>query len=704
MDDRKLLDSRVAAVFYGRFPELRPAQAAAISPLLDGRNVVLSSGTGSGKTEAVVAPLVNRYQRSAAEKDSLTFLYVAPTKALVNDLEKRLRLPLDALGLRVGVRHGDRDDLASGPTPHFLITTPESFDVLLFRRDPALISLRAIVLDEVHLLYNTQRGLHLSILIHRLRARTGHTMQWAALSATVGRLPDIRDFLFGTEEDAVFLQFPAHRQIDAQVRHIPNETAFLSLIRRLTEARRVKLLIFANSRRECERLAGVLDQDKKLHPVIFAHYSSLSHEMREETERRFAASGTAVCIATSTLELGIDIGDIDAVVLWGVPGSVESFLQRIGRGNRRSNKTNVICLIPDTAAQIEMEAIRFLTLVKTARLGELPARTPYELFGALAQQCLNVIASENGRFTRVADLCQVASHQRHLDRPRVEDVLDELSARGYLQAHGFKNRYGAGDHLYSLQDYRLIYGNFPAGSQTVEVRHSFKVLASVPVINLLRVRRGSFIRLGGKRWQVRALSGDGIQVEPMAISGDAIDFTYSGRGMRFDPFLADRLWELLHSEEFPSDLLSTGLLNSVVKLKATINELFSVHQIPNAKVAEGHVYLTFAGTMVNKAVGLITGQSKFKVDDISLLATIPIDWQSIPTDVQAYQNISDLLFESPADQSLYQELLPKHLQLHELTQDWIKDENIPRILSRLANATPINTRSEIIKCFTSIVP
>lgn len=699
MSDRALLDGRVAAAFYGRFPALRPAQEAAINPLLNGQNVVLSSGTGSGKTEAVVAPLISHHWRRAVESDRLTFLYIAPTKALVNDLEKRLRLPLDSLGLRVGIRHGDRDDLATGRAPHFLITTPESLDVLLFRQDPALKSIRAVVIDEVHLLYNTQRGLQLSILLRRLRARIDSSLQWAALSATVGRLSDVRDFLFGAGEGAVFLQYPAHRLIDAQIRRVASEADFLSLTRRLADGPGVKLLVFANSRRECERLAGALHQDEKLRPHIFAHYSSLSPEVRVETERQFSASKTAVCVATSTLELGIDIGDIDAVLLWGVPGGVESFLQRIGRGNRRKNKTNVICLIPDTVASVEGEAIRFLTLIDSARKGEIPVRAPYELFGAVGQQCLNVIASLGGRYTRIADLCEVMDQHSYLERPTVETVLAELADKGYLQHHGFKNQYGAGEQLYVLQDYRMIYGNFSAGSQTVEVRHASKELGSVPAINLLRLRRGALVRFAGKRWQVRGLSAEGILVEPSEARGAAIDFTYPGGGVGFAPFLADRMWRLLHLEEFPADLLTKEVRDSVLVLKEQVQRFFEEDQIPHTRVPDGHCYLTFAGLSVNKAIALITEQSSYKADDLSLTVTMPVDWTSLPTEPQAYNKIFHQLFEATSEQSIYQSLLPRELQAREFLQDWLKDETVPQILTRLARSIPVRTDRRFFEYF-----
>lgn len=135
----EVLDPTVASAFYGRFPQLRPAQSAAIGPLLSGKSILLSSATGSGKTEAVMAPILSRLWREMVANDRLSVLYIAPTKALVNDLEKRLSPPCDTLGLRVGVRHGDRDDVRGRRLPHILLTTPESLDVLLFRNDRALM-------------------------------------------------------------------------------------------------------------------------------------------------------------------------------------------------------------------------------------------------------------------------------------------------------------------------------------------------------------------------------------------------------------------------------------------------------------------------------------------------------------------------------------------------------------------------------------
>lgn len=686
----ELLEKRVASAFYGRFPHLRPAQEEAIEPLVNGENIVLSSGTGSGKTEAVTAPLLSRFWKSAVETDSLTVIYIAPTKALVNDLNKRLQPILSVLGLRAGVRHGDRDDLKSGRAPHLLVTTPESLDVLLFRKDKSLETVKAVIIDEVHLLYNTQRGLQLSILLQRLKQIVPNELQWAALSATVADLSSVRDFLFGSQENARFLQHPAHRSIDAKVLKINDELSFLELIKKLIAGSPTKLLLFANSRKECDRLAGILNQDALIAPSVFAHYSSLSQEVRIETELNFSNSRTAVCLATSTLELGIDIGDIDAVLLWGVPGSVESFLQRIGRGNRRQNKTNVICLIPDQIVNTAGEALRFMTLIESAKKGILPNRQPYELFGAVAQQFLSVIASDNGRYTRVADLSKIIEHRKYIDRSKVDEILSALVRKEYLKPHGFKNQFGADEKLFQLQDYRMIYGNFPATSQIINVFYKSKLLGDVPAVNLLRIRRGDVLNFAGKRWKVQKTTVDGIFLEPSQSGTTTISFIHPGKGIGFDSFLAEKMWELLHSDNFSDTDLSKPLREVVNLTRNKLKSLCSFEQIPFIRSQQGICYFTFAGYVTNKAIALISKQAVFKANDISLLVSSPINWKAIPVKPSEYISVQHLLFEPSSEQSIYQTFLPSEMQIHEYLQDWLKDESVNQVLSRLSKSNLVN--------------
>ena len=696
---RNLLDRQVNSAFYGKFSTLRPVQDAAIAPLLNGQNTVLCAGTGSGKTEAAMAPLISRYWQQAIYDDTLAILYIAPTKALVNDIENRLYSPLQSLGMRVGIRHGDRDDLTKRLLPHVLVTTPESLDVLIFRKDRALQGIKAIVIDEVHLLYNTQRGLQLSILLQRLKQFLDRSLQWAALSATVGNLENVRNFLFGNNEPAEMIAFSGHREINAHIRHITTEIEFADLITRLIEDSPFKLLVFANSRRECERLVSVLQQQERLSYKVFAHYSSLSSDVRVNTETMFAAAQSAICITTSTLELGIDIGDIEAVILWDVPSSIESFLQRIGRSNRREAKTNVICLIPDTATHPVYQGLKFLALLDAARNGEIPARKPHELYGAVGQQCLSAIASNNGSFTRIRDLHSLFSHLNHLTRDKLESILSELAINDYLQPHGYKNQYGANDRLWNLVDYRLIYGNFGLGSQSIKIINQSEILGEVPIDNLLRISRGDIVRFAGRSWSIVNTSREAIKVEPEPNSRrPTVSFIYGGKGIGDDVFICDRVAQILSEEEIDLKICHHSIRSMIQSLQEKLQDLDS-NNILFCHTSTGFLYYTFAGKSVNKAIAVSQSLHNSRVTDIVIEVPYKIQWQNIPSEPIDYLEIIDQLFDTTG-QSIYQALLPTSLQREELIQNWITDPVIAKVIKRLKMSTPVEILFDISELST----
>lgn len=684
------LHERIATSFYGKFINLTDIQKATITPLLSGRNVVLTAGTGSGKTEAAMAPLVSKYWEEGILKKNLFIIYIAPTKALVNDIEKRLIPPLLSLGLKIGVRHGDRDDLNNKGTPNILITTPESLDVLLFRKEPKLRTIKAVIIDEVHQLYNTQRGLQLSILLRRLKAKLPQGFQWVALSATIGNLSYIRDFIFGEDEEADLITFATTRKINAKIIHIGDYTKFVSLIRDLMiEGYNTKLLIFANSRRKCEQLAEVLQKENKLQEIVYTHFSSLSSEVRIETEIAFSKASNAICIATNTLELGIDIGNIDAVLLWDIPIGIDSFLQRIGRGNRRETKTNVICLITDESSNIVIDALRFKGILADATRGKLPIREPYELFGAFGQQCLSVIASDNGKFTRIADLCQLVEHKPYFNRTITEDILAELASNGFIKHHGYKNQYGADQKLYNLIDMRLIYGNYEISSQMVSLYHGAKQLGEIPAINLLRIRTSTCIQFAGKSWLVKNASIDGIHLEPHEFAVASVNITYNGKYFPPDPHNADRIWRLIHSNELIMEIFSKNLREKVLLFTNSIRELCNQNQIPYIHTIEGFFYLTFAGNLVNKAIGLLNHKSDYRAGEFFLFVKSPINWCNIPSNPKEYEGIFPTLIDSTLNQSFFQTILPNKLQTQEFLQDWLMDDGIRQILLRLSNAEAV---------------
>ena len=689
------LSDEVGRVFFGNFAELRPVQKGAIRSICAGRDVVLSAGTGSGKTEAVVAPLVSRFRMDAIHKDEAVILYICPTKALINDLSRRLKPPLERLGLNLAVRHGDRNELDQSRTAHVILTTPESFGILVTKKHPSLESIRAIVLDEVHLLYNNQRGQMVTILLHRLRKISRHPVQVAALSATVGRLEDVRTFMIGSTANVDLLAFPGARRIDGDIRVTNSESSVVNLLERLMKSPRLKLLVFVNSRKDAEKLAGALKARPGLEKLILTHHSSLSPEGRERVERRFESESRATCVSTSTLEMGIDIGDIDAVVLYGPPMTVESMLQRIGRGNRRSNKTNVICLSRDGGGSIRELAV-FSSMLSLAAEGRMPSQEPFLLFGAVVQQCLSKVVQEEGVYTKISEIYEEVSYRPDLDRPKVEQILEALEEQELLQRHGFKNRFGATDKLWDLRDKNLIWGNFPLGGQTIDLVDNGRLLGTIPRANLMRLGKGSKFRFGGSRYAVIGFFDRELRVKAAPGSGGDVPLLFGKGGSDgLDAFMADSLWRWLFSVVEGSSFMMSGPWGQIETFIEEIRHLLEPGDLPWSEQESGVRYFTFAGITVNRVILSWLGLKPEGADDLSLVVPKTMDWSKLPTSPDVLLGAAERCFSSSDRQTIFQQALPLELQKMEWVETWLKDSDAASVLQRLASSNQVQVPREL---------
>jgi ATP-dependent Lhr-like helicase len=327
--------------FFSRFGKLTPVQELAIPHILEGENVVVISPAASGKTEAVIAPLLENTLSNILEgpANELKILYVSPTRALVNDLFRRLVDPVTYTGLVLGRKTGDRPRLDKKHMPAVLLTTPESFDSMITRQPRILKTLDAVVLDEIHLLDNTPRGDQLRILLNRLRKFHDH-LQFAALSATV----DDKDIGKRYFEDARICYLGSTRELEYSLIEQDRMVDEVLKIARSKDFK--KILVFFNAR----SLAELFSQEFNRPPFldrVFVHHASLDKQRREQVERLMNDSDRGILCATSTLELGIDIGDVDCVVLYRPPFDISSLLQRIGRGNRRTNRLFALGIYTD---------------------------------------------------------------------------------------------------------------------------------------------------------------------------------------------------------------------------------------------------------------------------------------------------------------------------------------------------------------------
>jgi ATP-dependent helicase Lhr and Lhr-like helicase len=326
------------------WPALRPLQNAAVAPIIAGDDALLLAPTAGGKTEAAIFPVLSAM--AAQRWAGLSVLYVCPLRALLNNLEPRLAAYASWLGRRAALWHGDTRDATRRrllmDRPDFLLTTPESLEATLVstRVTPReyFADVRVVIVDEVHAFAGDDRGWHLLAVLERIQRLAGRPLQRIGLSATVGNPAQLLEWLQGSNAGAR----PA-RVVDpssAPLRSASSADVTVDYVGTLVNAGKVisslhhgeKRLVFCESRRKVEELAVDL-RDRGV--STFVSHSSLSVDERRRAEQAFAEARDCVIVSTSTLELGIDVGDLDRVIQVDAPRTVASFLQRLGRTGRR---------------------------------------------------------------------------------------------------------------------------------------------------------------------------------------------------------------------------------------------------------------------------------------------------------------------------------------------------------------------------------
>ncbi len=378
------------------WPDLRPLQRAAIHPLMDGEDAVLLAPTAGGKTEAACLPILSAM--SEQQWSGTSVLYLCPLKALLNNLVTRVDGYAQWLGRRAALWHGDTRESQRqrirADRPDILLTTPESLEAMLIgvKTDHAhlLGGVRAVVVDEVHAFAGDDRGWHLLAVLERLERVTGRPVQRIGLSATVGNPEQLLTWLQGSGAG----KRPARviSPVPSASGPAPTGEVELDYVGSLENAAKLiaalhrgeKRLVFCDSRRQVEQLGAAL---REREVTVFLSHASLSAEERARSEQAFAEARDCVIVSTSTLELGIDVGDLDRVIQIDSPSSVASFLQRIGRTGRRPGSTRN-CLFLATRKDTLLQAAALLLLWGEGWVE--PVTPPPEPRHLVAQQLLAV--------------------------------------------------------------------------------------------------------------------------------------------------------------------------------------------------------------------------------------------------------------------------------------------------------------------------
>jgi ATP-dependent helicase Lhr and Lhr-like helicase len=437
MDALAPFSPEVRSWFEGTFDAPTPPQALGWPAIASGGHALIQAPTGSGKTLAAFLWALDQ----AVPGEGLQVLYVSPLKALNYDVERNLRGPLAGIGreLRVAVRTGDtpqkeRADMLKRP-PEILITTPESLFLMLTSRARELLqSVGALILDEIHAVAGTKRGAHLALSVERLERLLDTPMQRIGLSATQRPLEEIARFASGGRPIEV-VDAGRSKELDLEV-VVPLEDmrepeggnsiwpSIYPALLELVEAHR-STIVFVNNRRLSERLALRLNELAEK-PIARAHHGSLAREQRVEIEELLKKGEIPCLVATSSLELGIDMGAVDLVIQVESPKSVARGLQRIGRAGHTLEAVSKGRIFPKFRADLLESAV----VAQRMREGAIEeTQIPRSPLDVLAQQIVAISADEEIAVDELHELVRGAWNFRDLSRAALENVLDMLAGR-----------------------------------------------------------------------------------------------------------------------------------------------------------------------------------------------------------------------------------------------------------------------------------
>ena len=492
------------------WPRLRPLQEAAVAPILAGDHGLLLAPTAGGKTEAAAFPILSKM--AAQDWQPLSVLYLAPMRALLNDLLPRLESYGHFVGRRVDLWHGDtpqsrRSRIVSDP-PDLLLTTPESLESMLISRrvnqNWLFPHLRAVIIDEVHAFAGADRGWHLLAVLERLTRLAGRDLQRIGLSATVGNPDQLLGWLCGSSTlPRRLINPPAEAAAEPEVTldFVGSLQNAALVIDRLHRGE--KRLVFVDSRRRAEQLAVAL---RRRGTDTFVSHGSLGMEERRRSERAFAESHACVIVATSTLELGIDIGDLDRVIQIDSPSTVAGFLQRIGRTGRRPGSSRNALLLATTREALLLAA----GLLRSWAAGDVePAVPPPMPAHLIAQQMLALTLQEADRGLGRS------TWQEWLGTPPVlgddttahsEHLAEHLLAEGWLhEDSGLLSAGPAAERAMGRRNFLELTSVFVA-DPLVSIRHNRTEIGQVPDIAIVAAFANRVgppaILLAGRPWKI----------------------------------------------------------------------------------------------------------------------------------------------------------------------------------------------------------
>lgn len=532
--NRRTAHTPVFQWFAAKYGAPTAAQKEAWPILAEGKNLLLASPTGTGKTFAAFLGVLDRMAQEHAEGKlgpGIQCIYVSPLRALSYDLEKNLQEPLREIygekpPIRVELRSGDTTGSARArqftKPPHILLTTPESLCVLLSQEKwlPPLSAVRWVIVDEIHALAENKRGAHLALSLERLELNSGR-LQRIGLSATVAPLDEVGRFLTGTVGACEIVDASSAKKVELKV-HTPlrknpyPESGYtgLRLVRELGELIRKHqtTLVFSNTRSGAEATTYWLrERFPDLAEVIECHHASLERDVRRDVEDRLKRGELRAVICSTSLEMGIDIGSVELVVMLSTPKGVSKALQRAGRAGHNIRSISRGILMATNVSDL-VESCATVLLARTRHLDEV--RLPRAPLDVLAQHLVSMGCTAHWERDKAFEFVRRAYPYRDLEREDFDAVLDYLAGGGeslrrqyaevfgkiVLDDEGFRTREGM-----VRRDFLQNIGVIPDVGQ-VRVRTKRQALGSVEESFIRQIKIGDVFMMAGRAVRLEKVS------------------------------------------------------------------------------------------------------------------------------------------------------------------------------------------------------
>jgi ATP-dependent Lhr-like helicase len=521
--------------------ELREVQELTYTAVVKGCDVLVVAPTAGGKSEAALIPVMDDILKHG--RSGVSCLYISPLKALINDQEERFSTFCIPTSLSVMKWHGDvaRGDRSwkDGEPPHFVMITPESLEVLLQENTLSadLRHVRTIIIDELHAFVETERGVHLKVLLDRLDRITKRNVQRIGLSATTGNPDEVLAWLCENRHGAELVTVPA---IKKEKRFLfvvePDEIRRNNALIRIVTGK--KALVFVNSRSEAEKLMKAAGGRV---PNLHIHHSSLGLATRKAAETAFASEGGACIICTSTLELGIDIGDLDVVVQVGPPGSVSSFLQRMGRSGRREIAAYVAWILTSSCELLCSTAIIECAMQREVE-NLVPPKKP---FNVLLQQIFLYLHT-HPRATRRQLARSVLSHPvfASIQQPVMDRILIHLIQEGYITTDGQMVMPGTlAEREFGRSNWKDLYSVINGGGEYRAVTPDGEVVGKLDA-RFVNSRDSGEISLGGRNWSMVKCDEGHNMVVVVPSDSDRSRIFWTGEAAGFSPLICRKVQKI----------------------------------------------------------------------------------------------------------------------------------------------------------------